>query len=73
MTISQQTDVMVDVTPAIAVFRQDGKWHWRGGPNTTQADVIRELAGAVARMHIKNSLLEEALASIKSASWTNTP
>ena len=64
MTISRM-DVMVDVTPNLTVFRQDGVWHWRGGPNATKADVIKELAAQVGRLGMKHGLLVEALEGLK--------
>ena len=73
MPNSQRIDVLVDVTPNLTVFRQGGVWHWRGGPKTTQEDVLRELAAQVDRMHLKHGLLAEALQGLRSGLQTNPP
>lgn len=58
-------DVMVDVAPGVTVWREDGKWFWRGPPGTTKEAVLRELAFQVRRMSKKGSLLQEAWDGLK--------
>lgn len=60
------SDVMVDVTPRVTVYRAEGVWRWRAEPATTQEDVARELEFQLRRLETRAAYLREALRALTS-------
>lgn len=60
-----QMDVLVDVAPGITVYKQNGKWFWKGRPGITLEDVLKELAFQAHRLNLRSAIISEALEELK--------
>lgn len=59
------TDVLVDVSADLVVYRVGGVWQYRGRGKMTKASVVAELLDLAARADVRSSLLKEAAVAIQ--------